>query len=392
MLIEDLISAQHQHSLINVYQSQSDVFYTGYVEHLGNDGTVFRTYNDNGINDGLVYIAMPNITKVEFYSKDLMTMAVKIKVSRLNALLEYVPQKPYPLQGKDQLAKQILGRAFVGQEMVMLRIQGRSHYLEGLVLKVGDNRFRFLKIDKYHFAHQEQFIFAFRDVQIVEFQGKELSLLSAARKMLLGPSTVPLVQNMPALVVASLHQAQKDQRLVAVKAYQDKTDFYVGWVIAMNNEAVVLKVVDMCGQFGGYVWMRLASIRMVTILSDYVNLVDRMVELNKNMQNYVQPVLNADRAFDPTNNLPAVILSQLEHAKHFVRIRTMDQSQSTVGSIVKVSEQACLFRPLHPKQDPQANASTTEQEIMFSNLQQIAFDYLDTFMQRKLQDLKKWEA
>ena len=386
MIVKDLISAQRSQSLVNVYQYNSEVFYTGYVYRLSDDGVVIRTFNSYGMSDGMVFIRLSNVYNVEFYSRDLFNIGSRIRLAKLNGLLEYTQQTPMKLMDDQDLVKQILGRSYVERQMVMLKVAGRNHYVEGGVDQLGERDFKFTAVNKFNFRRRQELEMPYHDVQIIEFQGKELTLLSQSAALLFGQSTAPWVQLVPAIIKQGLKQAAHDQRLVEIEAYQDQDYFYIGWVKAVNQKDVILEVVDMSGQFGGYVLTRLDSIQKLTIISDYLSLVSHCVKLNLQQKNFIQPVLNDDRAFDPTENLTSAILCQARAMRRLVRIRTMGTAHSTMGMPSVVKQNSVVFRPVNEDQTKLSSGYI----IPLNNIQEIAFDYLGTFLVKKQLDIQKW--
>ena len=386
MISQNLAVAKRRKALINVYQKHSEVFYTGLVNHLSTDGVVIRTFNEYGMADGMVFVKQSEIRRLEFMSQDLKNMRIRIQIAHLNGLLEYTTEKPMKLVGDHEIVKQILGRSYVEKQVVMLELVSEVHYLEGLVTKVGQQGFVFDVIDKFNFSNHQQMEIPYSNVRVIEFQGKELSLLSQTQSILHGPSINPLIQSLPLAIKKGLFQAKQSHRMVEVEAIQDQNYFYVGWVVAINGRNVIFKVIDMAGQFGGYVLMRLNSIRYLTEHSDYLKLIQRCVQINRREKNLVQPVLNADRAFDPTEDLVEMVLRQALVMHRLVRIRLLGTRNSEMGQPSQVRTNSLVFRPVSNGQ----NQLSSGQVIGFSSLQEIAFDYLGTYLAQKQLEIQHW--
>ncbi|EGF36895.1 hypothetical protein AAULR_00865 [Lacticaseibacillus rhamnosus MTCC 5462] len=92
-ILMSLMTALNEHLLINVYQRDTDDFYTGYVQVLGHDAVVLGTYNDSGIADGCALIAFSAIDQVEFAGDDLDNMNFRIDLAQSEHFLT--------LQGKE---------------------------------------------------------------------------------------------------------------------------------------------------------------------------------------------------------------------------------------------------------------------------------------------------
>ncbi|MDN6826988.1 MAG: hypothetical protein L0L96_13900, partial [Lactiplantibacillus plantarum] len=78
-IIESLQLAAQQVHLINLYQANSEVVYTGYIDRLAPDGVVVNTYDDAGLQDGAVFMRYDVIDEVEMMSEDLDNMAFRLE-------------------------------------------------------------------------------------------------------------------------------------------------------------------------------------------------------------------------------------------------------------------------------------------------------------------------
>ncbi|QBP17772.1 hypothetical protein [Acetilactobacillus jinshanensis] len=387
MIEKDLAVAKRRKSLINVYQKTSEVFYTGYVYVLGNDGVVIRTFNEYGMADGMVFLNFGDIYHVEFYSNDLTAMGVRIRVAQLNGLLEYTRQTPMKLLENQDLTKQILGRSFVEVQEVMLELTDRAHYIEGFVEKIGKNQISFMAINKFHFERREKMTISYDKIEVIEFQGKELTLLSKSKSLLMGKSIPTVSQSAPEAIMKGLKKSYQDHQLIEVESVQDQNYFYVGWVVAINSKDVMMKVIDMSGQFGGYVLMRLDSPCYLAQQSDYLRIINHFVEVNRKAKNLVQPVLNDDRVFDPTEDMAPALLRQALVMHRLVRIRTKGEAHSEMGYPSQLRQGVLLFRPVNESQ----TGLSVAHEISLNDLQEIAFDYLGTYLVKKQLDVQSWK-
>lgn len=98
--------------------------------------------------------------------------------------------------------------------------------------------------------------------------------------------------------------------------------FFVGFVNALNSDSVLLNLVDMTGQFGGYTLCRQSLIESVTVQSDYLQTMCGFIELNRQYELDVQPVLNNERLFDATTDLFEAILRQSGTFNNLVHLTT----------------------------------------------------------------------
>lgn len=69
-IVNDLRFALQRKALVNVYQLNQNVVYTGYVNIIDELGIVLTTFDDSGIEDGAVYLTFEAIEFVEFDSDD----------------------------------------------------------------------------------------------------------------------------------------------------------------------------------------------------------------------------------------------------------------------------------------------------------------------------------
>lgn len=319
-IMEDLQVAAKQAHLINLYQANSEVVYTGYIDSLAPDGVVMNTYDDAGVQDGAVFMRYDVIDEVEMMSEDLDNMAFRLEnatAERLNA----VPQEPLHLDDRHAALSQIMGKAVASQQVVLLVLANNDKYIEGQVTNINATNFDFKTFDKFNFRHNDTQSLDLSAVQIIEFRGNELLLESTFVKTKYQHEDAIKVSG-KAAIDETLKQAQQKHQLITIRSADGSDMFFVGFVNALNSDSVLLNLVDMTGQFGGYTLCRQSLIESVTVQSDYLQTMRGFIELNRQYELDVQPVLNNERLFDATTDLFEAILRQSGTFNNLVHLTT----------------------------------------------------------------------
>ncbi|KRO10961.1 hypothetical protein IV64_GL002657 [Lactiplantibacillus xiangfangensis] len=318
--MEDLQVAAKQAHLINLYQANSEVVYTGYIDSLAPDGVVMNTYDDAGVQDGAVFMRYDVIDEVEMMSEDLDNMAFRLEnatAERLNA----VPQEPLHLDDRHAALSQIMGKAVASQQVVLLVLANNDKYIEGQVTNINATDFEFKTFDKFNFHNNDTQSLALDAVQIIEFRGNELLLESTFVKTKYQHEDAIKISG-KAAIAETLKQAQQKHQLITIRSADGSDMFFVGFVNALNSDSVLLNLVDMTGQFGGYTLCRQSLIESVTVQSDYLQTMCGFIELNRQYELDVQPVLNNERLFDATTDLFEAILRQSGTFNNLVHLTT----------------------------------------------------------------------
>lgn len=134
----------------------------------------------------------------------------------------------------------------------------------------------------------------------------------------------------------------------------------------------------MNGQFGGYELIRLDEIGELVLKSDYLRLINHFVSLNLANNTYKQPILNDERSFDDSVNMFEALLNQAMVFKRFLRIKTKD-GESYFGVPFKIGSDRISLRYID-KNNPYA---TKRKRMNISEIDEIAFDYLEAVLARK---------
>lgn len=319
-IIENLQLAAQQVHLINLYQANSEVVYTGYIDRLAPDGVVVNTYDDAGLQDGAVFMRYDVIDEVEMMSEDLDNMAFRLKNATTEGL-NSVPQPVLAIDDQQPALAQLVDHAHSDQQVVLLVLADNDNYLEGQVQAITDQTITFTTFDKFDFKNKTQQVIPLDSIQILEFCGNELLLESAFVKTAHAHQDTVKVSE-PDDVDATLNNALAQHQLIAIRSADGSDMFFVGFINTLNADSVLLNLIDMTGQFGGYTLCRRSLIESVTTQSDYLQTMRGFIELNRQYELNVQPVLNDERLFDGTTDLFESILRQAATFNNLVHITT----------------------------------------------------------------------
>lgn len=319
-IIENLQLAAQQVHLINLYQANSEVVYTGYIDRLAPDGVVVNTYDDAGLQDGAVFMRYDVIDEVEMMSEDLDNMAFRLKNATTEGL-NSVPQPALAIDEQQPALAQLVDHAHSDHQVVLLVLADNDNYLEGQVQAITDQTITFTTFDKFDFKNKTQQVIPLDSIQILEFCGNELLLESAFVKTAHAHQETVKVSE-PDDVDATLNNALAKHQLIAICSADGSDMFFVGFINTLNADSVLLNLIDMTGQFGGYTLCRRSLIESVTTQSDYLQTMRGFIELNRQYELNVQPVLNDERLFDGTTDLFESILRQAATFNNLVHITT----------------------------------------------------------------------
>ncbi|MFC6202621.1 hypothetical protein ACFP1L_12180 [Lactiplantibacillus nangangensis] len=377
-IMEDLQLAEQQAHLINLYQANSDVVYTGYIDSLAPDGVVVNTYDDAGLQDGAVFMRYHVIDEVEMMSEDLDNMAFRIENADDEGL-STVPQSPVHFNAEHAELSQILANALTQQQVILLVVENNDNYLEGQVQNLAEEKFDFKAFDKFNYSHQDTQALNYDSVNIVEFRGNELLLESAYVKTdFQHVDSVKATGNQA--INDTLVHAQAAHELIAIRSADGSDMFFVGFVNTLNADSVVINLVDMTGQFGGYTLCRRSLIESVTIQSDYLQTMRGFIELNQQYELNVQPVLNDERLFDGTTDLFEAILRQAGNFNNLLHLTTDNPMlPDMTGYPGTVTNGHFIF--YNVEDDNQINRVGTLIEL--DSVVELSFGYMDAYLLEK---------
>ncbi|WP_203641013.1 hypothetical protein [Levilactobacillus andaensis] len=373
-IVNDLNRALAQQLLVNVYQTNQEVVYTGYVTTVSDTGIILATYDDYGLPDGAVFLALDVIDEVEFSSDDLDNMAFRIQTAKDEAFIKAGGLTLHFDERRD-LRRQVLSHAWVDHLVVMLVMANDDHFYEGLVTAVAADQITVQLLNKFDYSDQPELKLKPDDIQVLEFQGQELTLQGIAATRLQRLKHVePVNVEDPEQIPDTLQQLAGKDPLVALVPEQDQDLFFVGRINVVTDDAVIMNLVDMTGQFGGYTVMRLAEIHAVVIESDYLQTMRLFSLLNRSRQHQIQPVLNDERLFDPTVDQFTARLTQAATFRTIVRLKLHDGSNQ-LGYPSQVGGERFIFHEVEDNQLDQVG-----QVYRITDVDEIAFGYLDAYL------------
>lgn len=384
-LYEQLRSAQIDEQLINAFQVDSDIIYTGIIQYLGSDDFVMLTYNDYGIQDGEVYLKISSVKSIETDSYDLASMKDRISFDEMNDLATN-PSFDMPIKMSDSLFDRIINTLYENQRVSLIITfeNGKLHYNEGLVKDVRADGVTFLNVNKFNFAHQRMIDISFANVRGIEFGGTELQLLQETLAMVKPENHIDdVVVSDPDKFKAEAEKLRNTNRAIIIYTNDDRKYFYVGQVIADNPREFVMMVVDMNGRFGGYVWIRYDDIKRMILDSDYLRLIHEFVKMNQKAGHFVLPVLNADRAFDNGDNILIHVLSQSIRFQKIIRFELTDGDSFAAFPTNLNLETGILTVQLL---DVDEQEESPVKEIGIESIREMAFDYFKAFLQENQVD------
>ncbi|MFC6274422.1 hypothetical protein ACFQET_02710 [Levilactobacillus tangyuanensis] len=373
-IVNDLNRALAQHLLVNVYQTDQEVVYTGYVTAVSDAGLILATFDDYGLPDGAVFLAVPIIDEVEFSSDDLDNMAFRIQTA---ADEDFVQAGGLTLRFDNQrnLRQQVLSHAWVDHLVIMLVLKDDEHFYEGRVAAVASDQVTIKLFNKFDFTDQSDLVIDPANIDVIEFQGQELSLQGLATPHLTQLKHVAstLIDDHDEMI-ETLKRLEGQAPLVALIPKNDEDLFFVGRVNVVTADAVVLNLVDMTGQFGGYSLMRLSELHAVVLSSDYLQTMRVFTMLNQARQQQLQPVLNDERLFDRTVDQFQARLTQAAAFRTIIRIRLHDGS-TMLGYPDRVGGGKFIFHQVVESQLDQVG-----QIYQLSAVDEVAFGYLDAYL------------
>lgn len=179
-LIQNLRSAKQQHLLINIYQRDSEDFYTGYVQMVGDDGVVVATYNDAGLADGAALITYDAVDSIEIGGPDIDSMEFRIAAATKEDF-KALPAEPLalPLNNESPIAYQVAENMRRTGQVVMVIAFDIENYLEGQITEVTTEHFTMDVINKFNYTDVRSIQVDFANLGVLEYDGYDLFLASA---------------------------------------------------------------------------------------------------------------------------------------------------------------------------------------------------------------------
>lgn len=373
-MMNDLNRALAQHILVNVYQTNQEVVYTGYVTTVSDTGIILATFDDFGLPDGAVFLAIAVIDEVEFSSDDLDNMAFRIQTAQEEQFIQAGGLTMH-FDSQRDIRRQVLSHAWVDHLVIMLVVKDDEHFYEGLVTSVAADQVTIQLLNKFDYTDQATFTLHPAELEVIEFQGKELTLQGIAAPHLRKLTHVATKEVTDAqLMPATLQRLAGRDPLVALVPSHDQELFFVGRINAVTTNAVIMNLIDMTGQFGGYTVMRLTELHAVVIESDYLQTMRLFALLNRARQHQIQPVLNDERLFDPTVDQFSARLTQAAAFRTIIRLKLHDGT-TLLGYPSQVGGERFIFHEVADNQLDQVG-----KVYRISDVDEVAFGYLDAYL------------
>lgn len=376
-LKEQLLKAQKRRKLINVYQVNNEVVYTGYVKRVGSQAFILETYNDNGIRDGGVLLKNVIVDFIETDSFDLDHMKKLILFADKQKL--HHEETELLLPSAMELTQALL-TLLQNQQMLAMLITTRAgkdeQYQESVVVKFDDQQILVDRIDKYDFQKRRTVVLRADEVVGIEFGGQEMASLTPLLSQMVPANHVDPQQLVLTDLPGQLQELVSSQQLAIVQPKNNREYFYIGQFLVANVSEMIMAMVDGNGQFGGYVWFRYDDIQQVITTSDYLSVIAAVVAENKSWHRFAAPLLNADRAFDANDNNFLRIIGQSQRTQAVIRFRSLEAGTIT-GVIKRINKQNATLTVSTVDDD-----IVQEKNIGLETIVEMAFEYLKTYLAR----------
>lgn len=375
-IVAQLDEAIAEHKLINIYLNDGDIFYTGYAVRLNQVELLVSTYESSGLADGYVTIKTTLIESVEFDSEDLDRIKEKMAIIYSDGLMEAKPN-PIDFDSNMHLFPQVLIQAYLLHSIVLIQDIDSQEFYTGIVKVIKNHTFDFLRLDKFNFMNNQVDTWTFDEIQIIEFQGRELNTMSQVIEQIPTHQNAQIAESING-IIDLLNYSFHHDKFVELRGRYNNHFFYVGKVIMLNDQGVILKVVDMAGQFGGYVFIKLNGIERVSMDNDYLTLITLMEQSNQKHHQLSQPVLNDMREFDSTEDNFLGLLNQSMQQRKLIRLQLKNGS-SFLGYPARIGSEQIKFSLL----DETATFFIYGKQIALNDIVEIGFEYIYAYLDER---------
>lgn len=372
------MTASKRRLLVNIYQLNTEVVYTGYVRRVSHADFILETYNEQGIRDGGVLLRQSNVDFVETDSFDLDYMKRLIRINdHYNLHHEALQLK---LAGDSNLFMSTLRLLWQRQAVVQLIVKSdddKKRYHEGVIVQIDDEKLEFDQINKFNFTKRQFEIIALNDVIGAEFAGKEMKLVAQELDLMV-PDKHQTSQPLSIVdSVATIKQLAQTKQWAIFQLANEKQFFYIGQVVVANDAEAVIRVADANGQFGGYVWFRYIEVHKIINVDDYLQLITTIIQKNQMTNQFDVAVLNGERDFDAGDNIMFHILEQAYYFKRVIHISALNQADIS-GIITEFDHQNYTITVKATDED-----IVDTRVIMIEQIVEMAFEYVKAFIEEK---------
>lgn len=372
-----LVSAQANEKLVDVFLRKTQDIYTGYVEFMATDGFVLNTVNDSGVFDGYVWIKMVAVQDVSVTSPDISTMKKRMEIAENKHLFKGQTANLQAVIPEYSTAK-LMDYLIQIHAVTMIVIDDKDRYHEGIITAADDAHLAYQKISSFDFSECYTPERILRNkVEAIEFLGTELHMLTTFFRKKVSHQDPVFINNSP-ILPDLLKELGKKQQPVLISVSQHVSNFYVGEIKSVSKDSVVMSLYDQVGRFGGYAMIKQGEIASISTNADYVQLVSYFVQQQHEHETYLQPVMDNKMQFD-NQNLFADTFDQLIQAKAMVRIRCAGKLSSQLGYILRATNSAvrvCMF-------DKLPRTKTHEKVITYDKIAEVTWGYLNSYFTRK---------
>ncbi|AXX65313.1 hypothetical protein DS830_07390 [Bombilactobacillus bombi] len=370
---KQLQHSYQQQQLIDVVMRPTKDIYTGTICQLNSRYLLMRVYNDYGLLNGYVLIAIRAIAFVSDHGADLERIKQRIKIAQSKEL--FASQKlTVPPFSADHLLTTVL-KYLIDQQLIVLIIGATNYqYQQAKIQALNKQQVKIATVDFFDFAYNNQPIaFMKNQFDAIEFGGQELN---QATKFFLQPHK----HQLPIMVKANLHlipllKSLKDtETLIMVYINTSNNNFYVGKIINITNQEMVLSLVDQDGYFGGYALIRLSEVSFVSTQTDYLRIIATYRTWHQQDQTFVQPVLDDKMQFD-NQNLWQSVFQQATLQKLMLRVQFRQLNTDFLAYGLQAKEKSVKLAVF----DDLQRQTTQIQEFKYDDFARITFGYLNSY-------------
>lgn len=368
-----LQQAYQQQQLIDVIMRATNDIYTGKVCQLDPHHVLMQVYNDYGLLNGYVIVTIRAIALVNTSSGDLQRIKQRIFLAQEQKLLG-APPLILPHFSDQNLLTAVLQYLCKQRQVALFVGITQYHYQQAQIINVKAKQLQLSLMDFFDFSDKEVVrTFLQSQLEAVEFGGQELE--QATSFFALQPQhTLPVIVKANQYLETLLKPLLGSSTLLMVYVNISHNNFYVGQVINVTADTVVLSLVDQDGRFGGYALIRLDAIKFVSAQTDYLKMINVYRTWHQKAHTFVQPVLNDQMKFSVMDFWQNTF-EQLTQLQLIIRIqlRQLDTDFLAYSVAAKAtSVQLAIFDDLQ--------AGTTQiHEFKYQDLERVAFGYLNSY-------------
>lgn len=386
-ITDQLWELKGNEQLINLYQMNSSDFYTGFIQTIGPDGVILNTYNENGIQDGSVFIKLNAIERIEDDGADIENIEFRMQVTERDHLLSNQAfNRPLDLEPEQPLLPQLIVQLQTRSQAVLLTTAAEDGYFEGKILNYDATNLDLKRLNKFQYEADAQYMFAVDDIQVLEFNGLELFLETRLIDQGIDQHKEMKVELDHMQMYRILKHSLQTQQLIALRSDSSNDNFSVGTIEMLNQNSLIIKLLDMTGKFGGYTLLRLSALEAVSDQWDYLTTIGFYRDESQKLGIYLQPVLNDERLFDGTVDQFQTLIREQSVYREVVSLRLHQQIDAYLGFPISTLQPPYYQFNAFLDRDPDIQQSML---IMPDEVDELSFGFLQAYLdeqQLKAQD------